>query len=122
MMALAVFLGMLLAGMAENPILPAAQNYQVQGVLSQDIQLREDGSAAGYLEKVRLWNETGAEYFLKKVYWTYTPDEEAPFLPEEGDQVSFSGYLYHPGERDNPYGFDFRMFLLQKEGAAQRGF
>ena len=118
MMALAVFLGMLLAGMAENPILPAAQNYQVQGVLSQDIQLREDGSAAGYLEKVRLWDETGAEYFLKKVYWTYTPDEEVPFLPEEGDQVSFSGYLYHPGERDNPYGFDFRMFLLQKGVAA----
>ena len=35
-------------------------------------------------------------------------------MPREGDEISFSAYLYHPSVRDNPYGFDFRMFLLQK--------
>lgn len=118
MMAAALFLGMLLAGLAENPALPPAQSYRVQGVLKQDARLREDGSAACYLEHAVLLDDAGKSYSLRRVYWTYTPEEEAPFLPREGERVSFSARLYHPRGQNNPYGFDFRLFLLQKGALA----
>lgn len=107
------FLGMLLGGYAAQPALPEPGRYQVTGVLSADSVLREDGTAAAYLADVRLENE-GGETALSSLYWTYTPDEDAPFLPREGDRVRFEGYVYLPSGQVNPYGFDFRMYLLQK--------
>ena len=107
------FLGMLLGGYAAHPALPEPGRYQVTGVLSADSVLREDGTAAAYLTDVRLENE-GGETALSSLYWTYTPDEETPFLPKEGDRVRFEGSVYLPAGQVNPYGFDFRMYLLQK--------
>ena len=112
-MACALFLGMLLGGRAVHPVLPEAGRYQVTGVLSADTVLREDGTAAGYLENVRYSGEMG-EGAIRKLYWTYTPDKEEPFLPREGDRVTLTGKIYHPSGRVNPYGFDFCMYLLQK--------
>ncbi|MBR0219362.1 MAG: DNA internalization-related competence protein ComEC/Rec2 [Clostridia bacterium] len=112
-LAAVLFLGMLLGGCAANPALPEPGRYQVTGVLSADSVLREDGTAAAYLSDVRLENERG-ETALSSLYWTYTPDAEAPFLPKEGDRVRFEGYVYLPSGQVNPYGFDFRMYLLQK--------
>ena len=111
--AAALFLGMLLGGRAANPALPEPGRYQVTGVLSADSVLREDGTAAAYLTDVRLENESG-ETALSSLYWTYTPDADAPFLPKEGDRVRFTGSAYLPSGQVNPYGFDFRMYLLQK--------
>ena len=116
-LACALFLGMLLGGWAGHPVLPETGRYQVTGILSADTVLREDGTAAGYLERVSYSGEKG-KGTLNKLYWTYTPEEESPFLPKEGDRVVFWGKLYHPQGRVNPYGFDFRMFLLQKGVAA----
>lgn len=116
-MGAALFLGMLMGGYAAHPALPPAGRYQVEGVAAADFVLREDGTAAGYLEQVLVQDETESRR-MHRVYWTYTPEEEAPFLPREGDRVSFSGRLYHPQGQVNPYGFDFRMFLLQKGAAA----
>lgn len=116
-MACALFLGLLLGGFAAHPSLPEAGRCQVTGVLSADTVLREDGTAAGYLENVRYTGEAG-ERTIKKLYWTYTPDEEELFLPREGDRVTLTGKIYHPSGRVNPYGFDFRMYLLQKGVAA----
>lgn len=110
-LAAALFAGLLLAGGAAHPALPEAGKYQVSGIAAQNMALREDGKAAGYLERVTLWDGEN-EYRLRRVYWTYTPQEEALFLPREGDRVSFSGKLYHPQGQVNPYGFDFRLFLL----------
>ena len=112
-MAAALFLGMLLGGRAANPALPEPGRYQVTGVLTADAVLREDGTAAAYLTDVHLENENG-ETALSALYWTYTPDPDAPFLPTEGSRVRFSGLVYLPSGRVNPYGFDFRMYLLQK--------
>ena len=109
-MAAALFLGMLLSGRTAHPPLPEPGRYSVTGVLSADAVLREDGTAAAYLADARL-NDAIA---VPALYWTYTPDEDAPFLPREGDRVRFSGLIYHPAGQVNPYGFDFRMFLLQK--------
>ena len=108
-----MFFGMLLGGYAANPALPEPGRYQVSGVLSADSVLREDGTAAAYLTDVRLENESG-ETFLSSLYWTYTPDAEAPFLPREGDRVRFEGSVYLPSGQVNPYGFNFRIYLLQK--------
>ncbi len=123
-LAAALFFGMLLGGFAANPKLPEPGRYQVTGVLTADSVLREDGTAAAYLTDVRLENESG-ETVLSSLYWTYTPEPDAPFLPREGDRVCFAGNVYRPAGQANPYGFDFRMYLLQKgvpagvSGAAQ---
>ncbi len=112
-MVSALFLGALLGGLAANPALPEPGRYQVTGVLSADAVLRVDGTAAAYLTGVRLKDENG-ETALSALYWTYTPDPDAPFLPKEGDRVRFVGNVYLPSGQVNPFGFDFRMYLLQK--------
>ena len=112
-MTAALFLGALLGGLAAKPALPEPGRYQVTGVLSADTVLREDGTAAAYLTDVRLKNESG-ESALSALYWTYTPAPDKPFLPKEGDRVRFTGSVYLPSGQVNPYGFDFRMYLLQK--------
>jgi len=109
-MAAMLFLGMLLSGAASHPALPPAGRCRVEGVAEGDILLREDGTAAGYLDKARVTNESGTQT-VGRLYWTYTPEKGAP-LPREGDAVAFEGWLYHPRGRENPYGFDFRMHLL----------
>ncbi|MBR5111137.1 MAG: ComEC/Rec2 family competence protein [Clostridia bacterium] len=112
-MACFLFLGMLLGGWQSHPSLPPEGKYRVTGVMACDAVLREDGTAAGYLDSAWLQTE-GSKISVGKLYWTYTPDSEAPFLPKEGDQAAFDAVLYHPDGQVNPYGFDFRMFLLQK--------
>lgn len=112
-----LFLGMLLSGIASHPVLPPQGNYQVEGIVAEDVILREDGTAAGYLESVTVTAD-GASYTLPKVYWTYYYEEDQPFLPGDGEKVRFHASLYHPRGQTNPYGFDFRMFLLQKGAAA----
>ncbi len=109
-MTAALFLGALLGGCAANPKLPEPGRYQVTGVLSADAVLREDGTAAAYLTSAHLDGIDGET----ALYWTYTPEADQPFLPREGDRVRFEGNVYHPSGQVNPYGFDFRMFLLQK--------
>ncbi len=110
-------LGVLASGAALHPALPPEGKYTVTGVLTADMTLREDGTAAGYLTGVTLSGPEGEER-LSKVYWTYRPREETEALPREGDQVRFEGTLYHPRGQENPYGFDFRMFLMQHGAAA----
>ena len=113
-MAAALFAGMLAAGAVSHPSLPPAGRYQVTGTLSSDAVLREDGTAAAYLEDASLSSEESPARRVGRLYWTYTPDPEAPFLPREGERVSFTGKIYHPQGQVNPYGFDFRLFLLQR--------
>ncbi|MBR0407106.1 MAG: DNA internalization-related competence protein ComEC/Rec2 [Clostridia bacterium] len=107
-----LFLGALLGGWHSHPVLPPEGQYHVTGVLSCDANLRENGTAAAYLEDARIQTETG-DIPVGRLYWTYTPEEALPFLPKEGDRISFSAKLYHPQGQVNPFGFDFRMYLLQ---------
>lgn len=112
-----LFFGMLLSGYASHPLLPEEGKYEITGVLCGDAALREDGTAWAYLEQVTL-RRGGEVHRLNRVYWTYHPEPQAPFLPREGDRASFSGRLYHPEGQMNPYGFDCRLYLLQKGAAA----
>lgn len=108
-----LFLGLLLCGKTVHPALPAEGKFPITGIVAEEVSLRRDGSAQGYLEQTVVHTESG-DMPLGTVYWTFVPDEEAPFLPSDGQRVSFTGTVYHPSGRQNPYGFDFRMFLLQK--------
>lgn len=116
MMCAFLFLGMIFSHLAAHPSLPDAGKYQVTGIAAQDMAIREDGKAAGFLEQVKLENDQGV-FSVDRVYWTYVPDANAPFLPLEGQRITFSGKVYHPRGQENPYGFDFRMYLLE-HGAA----
>ena len=112
-MACFLFFGALLGGWKSHPALPPEGKYRVTGVLSCDAVLRENGKAAAYLEQAIVQTDT-EQTKVGKLYWTYIPDTEQPFLPREGDRVAFDATLYHPQGQENPYGFDFRMYLLQK--------
>ena len=110
------FLGTLLAGNAAHPVLPPNGEYRVTATLTQDAAIRPNGSAAVYLTDAEL-RQGDFMYRLPGLYWTYTPKDDQPFLPKEGDCVSFTGRVYAPNGQMNSYGFDFRMQLLQR-GAA----
>lgn len=108
-----LFLGILLSGHAAHPALPKTGKFPITGIVSEEISIRQDGSAQGYLENAVAQTEEGPQS-LGTVYWTWVPDEETLSLPTDGDRVQFTGKVYIPSARSNPYGFDFRMFLLEK--------
>lgn len=111
LMAGMALLGMLRCGMAVPDALPPEEKYVVTARVTGEAAQREsDGRVAVYLRDVRL--EGAAGRFA--AYWTYWPeDPEAP-LPLDGQEVAFTGRVYHPMPQSNPHGFDFRLYLLQK--------
>lgn len=109
-----LFLGLFLSGRIVHKPLPAEGKYQITGIVMEDVQLRPDGTAQGYLVKASGRTEEGEIMPLGTVYWTYYPDEQNFLVPTDGQQVSFLGTVYHPSGRSNPFGFDFRMFLWEK--------
>lgn len=112
-MGVFLFLGLFLSGRALHTPLPPPGTYQVKGVVAEEVVLRPNGSAQGYLEQVTAANEDST-LSLGTVYWTFVPDEKTPLLPTDGQMISFTGKVYQPSGRDNPYGFDFSMFLKEK--------
>lgn len=94
---------------AYHPRLPEAGVYTVTGVVADEVYRREDGQARTALRQVTLDGKpmTGG------AYWTGYPDE----LPEglvPGAAVSVVARVYHPAPAENPGGFDFREYLLQR--------
>lgn len=108
------FLGLLLSGLAAHPVLPEAGSYQVSAYVSGKSEIRaEDGRVKAQLRDVSLLDEQGESHQVSGAYWTYYPLEGSP-QPEDGQRVEFTGRLYHPQGQVNPYGFDFRLYLLQR--------
>lgn len=113
-MVAALFVGLLRCGYAAHPALPPAGEYQVRARVYGEAQSRaEDGRVTAYLENVVLTDGAGRVYSQRGAYWTYWP-EEGMALPLDGQQAQFEGQVYHPSARQNPHGFDFRLYLLQK--------
>ncbi|MBQ7455375.1 MAG: ComEC/Rec2 family competence protein [Clostridia bacterium] len=110
-MACCLFLGLVRCCAVSDPALPEAGTHEITATVSGATTVREtDGRVAVYLSDVRL--DGGAARY--RAYWTYWPDEEDAPLPLDGQTVSFTGKVYHPSGQTNPYGFDFRLYLLQK--------
>ena len=102
--------GAVAGSMALHPNLPPEGDYEVQGVISEEIRYGSFGQVRVELSNVRL---NGQDYG-SGAYWTfYVRGDEMPPL-EPGKSVSFQAELYHPGGAVNPDGYDFREDLLRR--------
>lgn len=111
---LMLFLGVFRASAALNPALPPEGTYRVSASVRGLAQVSEDdGRVKAGLRDLRLVDPEGKEYHVRAAYWTYYPGEKA-FLPMDGQRLSMTSNLYHPSGRQNPYGFNFRLYLLQR--------
>jgi len=111
-MAAVLAVGGLLGYAAYHPALPEEGEYLVSGVVTEEIRLREDGQVRSFLRNVTL----NGRPLRSGAYWTFYIREEEP-LPEglaPGRRVTMKAEVYHPGGADNPGGFDFREYLLQR--------
>lgn len=111
---LALFIGIYRAHWAANPVLPSEGKVQVSARVSGLSERREaDGRVKAVLKQVIVQDNAGQTHHLPAAYWTYYPERDAP-LPVDGQRVTMESQLYHPMGQQNPYGFDFRTYLLQR--------
>ena len=111
-MAVVLAVGCLLGYAAYHPALPQEGEYTVSGVVAEEIRQREDGQVRSLLRDVTL-NGTPLH---SGAYWSFYLKDEEP-LPEgltPGCRITVTAQVYHPGGADNPGGYDFREYLLQK--------
>lgn len=105
-------LGFVLGQAAYHPALPAEGAYTVSGIVTGEIRYGDRGQVKTELHHVTL-NGVKAD----NAYWSfYLAEEEA--LPEglkPGVMVTMTADVYHPDGADNPDGYDFREYLLQRK-------
>ena len=109
-------LGIARMSYANNPALPPKGKMFVEATVHGKGKIREsEPKAQLYLSKITLTDESGNKHTHPKAYWTYYFNKgDSRILPLDGQKVSFYGNMYHPSPAQNPYGFDFRLFLLQR--------
>ena len=108
-MACSLALGAVLGTVAFHPSLPAERDYEVRGIVCDEVAFGSFGQVRVSLSDVTL---DGCP-FSGRAYWTfYTDAVPGDLLP--GRAVSFSASLYHPGGAVNPGGYNFRETLLQR--------
>ncbi|MBR6955304.1 MAG: ComEC/Rec2 family competence protein [Clostridia bacterium] len=109
LLALVLCLAVVYGWFTWHPALPESRVWHVRGVVSEEIRTEANGQHKTVLQEVTLDGEPwpGGAYW--SFYATETPAALAPGALVEGD---FS--LYHPGTAENPGGFDFREYLLQR--------
>lgn len=110
--ALVLALGCLAGYGAYHPSLPPEGSYTVSGVVAEELRLREDGQVRTLLRGVTL----DGQPLYAGAYWSFYLDE-GEALPDglaPGCRVTLQAKVYHPGGADNPGGYDFREYLLQK--------
>ena len=97
--------------LAWHPALPPEGEYEVRGIVSEEIRSGSFGQVRTALTGVTL----NGRPLSAGAYWTFYTDEDS--LPEglaPGREVSFRASLYHPGGAANPDGYDFREELLRR--------
>ena len=105
-LALGVFAGSL----SFHPSLPPEGDYQVRGIITDEVEHGDFGRLRISLSSVML-NDRPLQ--SGGVYWTfYTQDPPEGLSP--GREVRFRASLYHPGGQTNPGGYNFRESLLQR--------
>ena len=102
-------LGFAAGAYAFHPSLPEEGDYEVRGVISDEITTASFGQRRVYLSDVEL----NGLPFSSGAYWTFYDDAEWPdLLP--GRAVSFRASLYEPRSAVNPGGYNFKESLLQR--------
>ena len=111
-MALCLALGTAAGQMAWYPSLPREGDYEVRGIISEEIGEGRFGQVRVFLSDVSL----NGRPLSAGAYWTFYMDGEetlpADFVP--GREVFFRASLYHPDNADNPDGYNFREELLRR--------
>ena len=108
-LVLSLALGILAGSAAFHPSLPDEGDYEVRGIVSDEISFGDFGQVRVPLTSVRL----NGRPFSGGAWWTfYTDETPADLLP--GKETVFSASLYHPGGASNPGGYDFRESMLQR--------
>lgn len=108
-LAVSLALGACAGFLAFHPALPAEGEYDVRGVISDEVATGSFGQYRVVLSEVTLNGRTHSG----GAYWTFYADGEMPDL-SPGREVSFHATLYHPRGADNPDGYHFREALLQR--------
>lgn len=112
--AAACFVFALYALPAAHPVLPPEGKYEISGRVSGVAERRdEDGRVQALLRQVTMTDAAGMRYSSPAAYWTYYPGDQAA-LPLDGQTAAFTGQVYHPAPQQNPFGFDFRQYLLTR--------
>ncbi len=110
--AVVLALGCLAGYGAYHPSLPLEGSCIVSGVVAEELRQREDGQVRTLLRGVTL----DGQPLYAGAYWSFYL-KEGESLPEglvPGCRVTLAAKVYHPGGADNPGGYDFREYLLQK--------
>jgi len=111
-MALCLALGTAAGQMAWHPSLPREGDYEVRGIISEEIGEGRFGQVRVFLSDVSL----NGRPLSAGAYWTFYMDGEetlpTDFVP--GREVFFRASLYHPDDADNPDGYNFREELLRR--------
>ena len=111
-MALCLTLGAAVGQTAWHPCLPQEGDYEVRGIISEEITEGHFGQVRTLLSDVSL----NGRPLSSGAWWTFYL-EEGETLPDSfvpGREVSFRASLYHPSGADNPDGYNFREELLRR--------
>ena len=104
-------LGSVLGQAAYHPQMPSEGEYEVSGIVAGEIRHGDYGQVKMELRHVTLNGEKAGN-----AYWSfYLADGET--LSEQlvpGMKVAMTAEVYHPDGADNPDGYDFREYLLQR--------
>lgn len=96
------------------PVLPLQGEYSIEAIASGPVEYNEsDGKTRLALKNIKLTDAHGIVTQVKGAYWSFYSPKENPEL-WDGQALRFVGKVYHPSPQRNPEGFDFRLFLLQK--------
>lgn len=109
LLALTLSVGGLLGWREWHRSLPEADTYHVSGIVADEIQEGSRGKRKTILRNIIIDGKNWPD----GAYWTFYETE----LPEglaPGATVEADLRLYHPAAEDNPGGFSFKDYLLQR--------
>ena len=110
-LVLSLCLGAFAGQMAWHPSLPPEGDYEIRGIISEEIRFGNYGQVHTALTSVTL----DGKPLSSGAYWSFYQDQED--LPEDllpGREVSFRAEVYAPSGAENPDGYDFREELLRR--------
>lgn len=117
LMVAALSVGALCSWRAYHPALPAEGMYTIRATVVQEIATKETGQVQTLLSDVMLDGDSAPDWqSAPDAYWTFYLDEDE-VLPEwllPGVSLEMTAEVYHPEGLNNPDGFDFKEYLLQR--------
>ncbi len=104
-------LGALAGWRAYHPAMPPEGTYLARGTVLEEVSCDADGQVQTTLTGVTLNGTPQPD-----AYWSYylKEDETLPEWLIPGAQIETTARVYHPSGQENPGGFDFKEYLLQR--------